>query len=904
MTAELGLSDTQLDRLFERARAAEADGRLDDALGALTVAVAELTAHDETYRYLFEWMAQLESALGHHAAADEMALVARDLAAEAGSSIHAFRMEVLRARIAAQALEIDRGEAILAGVQAGMGALGPPIAGRLDAIVEWLRAMVFPNASARDLAMARCEAALAIAELWSERGCYRSALRVLDVVVPEIPIARAAIRADQVQLLRAELQLAVGALADAHRALDDIPPQSTALDRGRVALVRVRTGLAGGQLARADRELATLQAIPPGDPMLFASAAVARAAVEMEFNELGRAAQIAAEAKKALAVRGAPPAALELIERTLREAAARNRSAFLPLEAAYIVGGSASTMPLPPTYEPVGSRWRFTTTWTAAANAVLFALERGDQTTAATEQARLEALTREVESEYVASRVALSAAMVAYYGGHCDARRFLSIAARLQSLGARSAEAQAMRFAGWAAARRKHYDDHAAFARRASAILDEIAAELDLTRRGPFMRNKWDGRDELVEDMLRTLLGKRSPNRRELCSTFRTIDRLTHQPVDEVLGDRDAATFPRNATAREIHAWLDSDAARRRAKQSRSAGLTIRSPWSLWRIPARTLILHYHVLPDRTFLFRMARRHIDVRILPYGRIHFALDMRAAADDDEQLRYLASSTGIADAVANFPRVDRLVIVPHGAIASVPFAALPVGDHRLCQIRSIVQLDRIGRLRRRRGRRGPGRLLSVGRTRYRGSGLADLPSAEREAVAVLAATGSEDRPVLDATREQVCEKLPGATRLHIAAHGLFDIDQPERSGIVLGGADGHYPTLTLRELRGLDLSALELATLATCRSAEHARLPGRERVCLPTALLDAGTRGVIASLWPVEDEPSVEVMRALYHQLQDHRPAVALARMQADLAQRPVTERLPTRCWAGLVFYGNE
>ncbi len=58
-------------------------------------------------------------------------------------------------------------------------------------------------------------------------------------------------------------------------------------------------------------------------------------------------------------------------------------------------------------------------------------------------------------------------------------------------------------------------------------------------------------------------------------------------------------------------------------------------------------------------------------------------------------------------------------------------------------------------------------------------------------------------------------------------------------------------------------------------------------------------MIASLWPVEDAPSIEVMRALYAELRDHRPAAALARTQAALAGR-----LPARQWAGLVFYGNE
>src|SRR5204862_960877 len=119
----------------------------------------------------------------------------------------------------------------------------------------------------------------------------------------------------------------------------------------------------------------------------------------------------------------------------------------------------------------------------------------------------------------------------------------------------------------------------------------------------------------------------------------------------------------------------------------------------------------------------------------------------------QLRCLATSIGIADAIASFPRVERLVIVPHDAIASVPFAALPVGDRRLCEIGPIVQVDRIARLRRPAWRRRAGRFLCVGRARYEDGGLPDLPSAEREAIAVARAAGRGAPPLLDATRQEV-------------------------------------------------------------------------------------------------------------------------------------------------------
>lgn len=105
-----GLSDAELDRLLASAGAAEAAGRLDAALDALTIAAAEITVRGETSPDLFAWMAQLEAALGQHDAAEQLAALARDLAIEVGNPAVALRMDVLRARNAHAALRLDRAQ--------------------------------------------------------------------------------------------------------------------------------------------------------------------------------------------------------------------------------------------------------------------------------------------------------------------------------------------------------------------------------------------------------------------------------------------------------------------------------------------------------------------------------------------------------------------------------------------------------------------------------------------------------------------------------------------------------------------------------------------------------------------------------------------------------------------------
>src|SRR5262249_9163472 len=151
---------------------------------------------------------------------------------------------------------------------------------------------------------------------------------------------------------------------------------------------------------------------------------------------------------------------------------------------------------------------------------------------------------------------------------------------------------------------------------------------------------------------------------------------------------------------------------------------------NLWWFPRRTVALHYHMLPDRTVVFRVARAHIDVSILPIGRIHLQRDMQALVDSASDLSALAVDLGITDTVRRFPGIKRLVVVPHEVIAEVPFAALRVDGAALCERVALSQIDRLGQLRRGRRAIDGHRVLGVAVSDYTGSGLPDLRSTEPE------------------------------------------------------------------------------------------------------------------------------------------------------------------------------
>lgn len=906
-----GLTDADLDSLFAEAVAAEGAGRLEQALTSLTIAVAELSARKQTYQYPFEWLARLLCELGDHAAAERSLLVGRKVAEQVEHGPGVFRMDVARARVACAVPDLGTAEQLLSELRGGDDVpLGPPSTERFSAIIAWLEELRFRDRPAQNIAILQVEAAMVIAELWAEQGKYRSALALVEAIEAKLVDTEISIRGEQVQLLRIEWLLAAGELAEVDRRLAQAG-FGEGVDAIRTAVVRGRAALLGGRLAQAVSQLELIDTAPVTSPALFAYAIAVRIAVQLELNLHIAAVETANVAIAKLGDTPGVESQVALLEYAKVCATARHRSALalweLPVCAAvdgYLVADSGR---IAFDASSAGGS-RFTAAWTTAANAVLVALERGDFATANTQHDELVQLTQGVESRYIAARVRLSAALVEYCRGSNETTlaALLDVAQELRAIGARQDEAQALRFAARVLARLGRTDDYIALARRAASIIDEVAGELDAMTRTAYLMNKWNGRDELVAGLVRELLADdagqhRRPRRREILHVFREVDKLTHWPIDDAFEEDDARKLAGNATLDMVLGWLTERRSSASAHASPQRGFALRSTLSLWWFPARTLVLHYHVLPDRTYVFRIARRHLDVMVLPIGRVHLQMDMRSLVDDREQLRWLSTHLGVADSLDKFRDLRRLVIVPHDAIANIPFAVLPVRDGALCERVAITQLDRMSRLRRCSRRTSVGRFVTVGLSSYFGSGQFDLPETETEVRAVATALGLGTVDLYTdaaATCTGVRTALPGATHMHIAAHGHFDHTRPADSGVLLRDGNG-YATLTLHELRKLDLRHMQLATLATCRSAESAQLPGRERICLPTALLDGGARGVIASLWPVEDEASVEIMTALYQRLRTETPATALAHMQT-------AQHKAGRCarnWAGLVFYGN-
>ena len=139
-----------------------------------------------------------------------------------------------------------------------------------------------------------------------------------------------------------------------------------------------------------------------------------------------------------------------------------------------------------------------------------------------------------------------------------------------------------------------------------------------------------------------------------------------------------------------------------------------------------------------------------------------------------------------------------------------------------------------------------------------------------------------PEEEATAKAVTQGLPGATHLHLACHGAFDLDEPLDSALYLADGD----RLTLRDLLdgNLDLSSPRLAVLSACQTGitEFSQVPN-EVIGLPAGFLQAGIPGVVATLWPVNDRSTAVLVAEFYRLLLAERqdPATALHRARGHL-----------------------
>ncbi len=138
----------------------------------------------------------------------------------------------------------------------------------------------------------------------------------------------------------------------------------------------------------------------------------------------------------------------------------------------------------------------------------------------------------------------------------------------------------------------------------------------------------------------------------------------------------------------------------------------------------------------------------------------------------------------------------------------------------------------------------------------------------------------------TRDAVLRELPDVDIAHFACHGYADVTRPLDSALILTSGE----QLTVADMLGAD-ARLRLAVLSACTTGLTGDELPDELVSLSSGFLEAGADAVIASLWPVPDASTRELMTRFYSLWlgSELHPAEALRRAQQSVRDSTLAEK---------------
>ncbi len=325
-------------------------------------------------------------------------------------------------------------------------------------------------------------------------------------------------------------------------------------------------------------------------------------------------------------------------------------------------------------------------------------------------------------------------------------------------------------------------------------------------------------------------------------------------------------------------------------------------------VPDGVAVIEYAVLPHSLAIFCLTSEGLAAKRVPIERgvlgAHiesFTRKLRAREDIRADATALYRLL-LAPAVPRIANARELVIVKDRQLQMLPFAALYDGSRYLIETHAL--------------RVAPSAAAIEGRAEARAAlsnavviadpasdRAAHLPWSRREAESIASLyPGTKMIAGADATRARVSEAIASSDVVHYAGHADSNA---ESYGALLLAPDGNDSgLLTAADIARLHLQTRPLVVLSACGTLRGETTHVAGMPSLARAFLSAGARGVVGTLWEIDDDVALPLFRGFHeHLYAGEVPADALRAAQLEMLQTSDPRLRDPSAWSAVEVLNN-
>ena len=259
-------------------------------------------------------------------------------------------------------------------------------------------------------------------------------------------------------------------------------------------------------------------------------------------------------------------------------------------------------------------------------------------------------------------------------------------------------------------------------------------------------------------------------------------------------------------------------------------------------------------------------------------------------------------------------SEIIFVPEGPLCLAPFAAFMDSDSKyLCESFRVRVIPSLTSLKLIADSPDDYHIMSgallvgdpwIQEVTFEGTKFDQLPFAREEVQMIGRILHTAPLIGEHATKNEVLKRLSSVALVHIAALGRMATGEialaPNPSPVSRTPVYKDF-VLTMRDVLNVQMRA-RLVALSCCHSG-RGEIKAEGVVGIARAFLGAGARSVLASLWAIDDEATMEFMKIFYQHLMKGESASA-ALNQAMKSMRESDEFSAVDYWAPFVLIGDD